>query len=555
MISPLLQKFKIFVFFVFLVFVFYLRLYNNKFYRHRFSRKEEEKVMYKKNNNEYVAITPVEKKYLLTKQEEALVEEVAAILLSEFSLNRDYKKWKDYILTDNPSNSSCMIHGDDYYTEDGIIQKFQPKIFHLCSRSFTRSRNQDIVLGVYPLCVGYNEYLARYLDWENIHYFQVQQNLMSENLGLFRPLLDDTKAYDKLVKVTRIEQDFVIHPYQGILSAWKAAALLKSQGCHSIKVLAPIPKLADIVNEKHHFCSIVQRLLGKEEVIDWAIATSIPEIFQNISKLSGYSSGLAIRIPNLVFGFGTLLLTRDKVNRTSKDELHNEIFKWIDKVNTIPTDDKPFLITRWEEDVLVSPSVHLWIPPKKNHEPMIEGVFDQSFSPNDPLTFQGSRVSQLPVNIIERVERAAFLLGCLFQKMFYVGRCSFDLIVCGKSFEKTTIKFVECNGRWGGTSIPMSFMNRVFGDYRNHPYVAGIWKNTSGEIIQFEDLISKLDDILYNVFTKRGWVILYNPGALSEMNRIYFITLGSSYEEALYRQGEFSRIAAERCYSDIRKIA
>ena len=82
--------------------------------------------------------------------------------------------------------------------------------------------------------------------------------------------------------------------------------------------------------------------------------------------------------------------------------------------------------------------------------------------------------SQLPHTLQRRIGAAGLLLGRLFQLLNYVWRCSFDTILCGSNFSNATIKFTECNGRWGGTSTPMSFMNRLFGDYRRQPYVASV---------------------------------------------------------------------------------
>ena len=64
----------------------------------------------------------------------------------------------------------------------------------------------------------------------------------------------------------------------------------------------------------------------------------------------------------------------------------------------------------------------------------------------------------------------SWLLAVLFQRLGYVGRCSFDLLVVGESLATARAEFLECNGRWGGTSGPMMLMNRLFGDWATRPY-------------------------------------------------------------------------------------
>ena len=44
-----------------------------------------------------------------------------------------------------------------------------------------------------------------------------------------------------------------------------------------------------------------------------------------------------------------------------------------------------------------------------------------------------------------------------------------DAILIGESLADARLHWIECNGRWGGVSIPMTLANRLTGDWARHP--------------------------------------------------------------------------------------
>ena len=96
-----------------------------------------------------------------------------------------------------------------------------------------------------------------------------------------------------------------------------------------------------------------------------------------------------------------------------------------------------------------TPSVQLWIPPRLQGPPMVEGIFAQALA-NCVGTFQGSSKSDLPGSLSQEIVNSSWQLAELFQRLGYVGRCSFDLILVGDNLGSCRPEFIECNGRWGG---------------------------------------------------------------------------------------------------------
>ena len=144
----------------------------------------------------------------------------------------------------------------------------------------------------------------------------------------------------------------------------------------------------------------------------------------------------------------------------------------------------------------------------------------------------GSRRADLPDTLQTACVDRSWLLARLFQRLGYVGRCSFDLLVTGEDLSSGRVVFIECNGRWGGTSGPMTLMNRLFGDWRRHPYATSEVILPGFEHVRFEQLLEEFQDELFDARTGRGRLIFYNPGAITVRPGISVLSLGETWEEA-----------------------
>jgi hypothetical protein len=57
-------------------------------------------------------------------------------------------------------------------------------------------------------------------------------------------------------------------------------------------------------------------------------------------------------------------------------------------------------------------------------------------------------------------------IALVLQHTGYFGRLSFDALLTTRKSGSTETKWIECNGRWGGVSLPMTLGNRLFPDGR-----------------------------------------------------------------------------------------
>jgi hypothetical protein len=126
--------------------------------------------------------------------------------------------------------------------------------------------------------------------------------------------------------------------------------------------------------------------------------------------------------------------------------------------------------------------------------------------------------------------KASVLVAAALQELGYVGRCSFDLLVVGDPAGDPDVRFMECNGRWGGTSTPMHLVDRLVAPrptYRaqdfDHPALTGA---------PLPDILAALGDSLYDPANGRGRFVLYNVGPLALRGKLDVIAFGRTPDEA-----------------------
>ena len=93
------------------------------------------------------------------------------------------------------------------------------------------------------------------------------------------------------------------------------------------------------------------------------------------------------------------------------------------------------------------------------------------------------------------------------------------------------MRFTECNGRWGGTSIPMCLVDRLTEGPRP-PYRAQDVMLESLRGATLTDVTARLDGHLYDPATGAGRFVLYNPGPLSEIGKIDVIAICDTQDAA-----------------------
>lgn len=320
-----------------------------------------------------------------------------------------------------------------------------------------------------------------------------------------------------------------LHPHMGNFPVWATAALLQRASRRPVSVIAPHPNLTKRVNDKLWFSAVAKRLFGTQSTPRTAAAHSSSAVAYLLRQLAPLSRHVVVKLPTSAGGAGNVVIRSKQLRGRSLGNLRTDVKRLLADLGW--TGEGPLLVGSWETDVFCAPSVQLWIPPESQGTPVVEGVFEQLLEGPERY-FMGSRAATLPSDITQELVDQCWLMARLFQRLRYVGRCSFDLLLVGERLADCRVEFVECNGRWGGTSLPMSLMNRLFGDWAAQPYATNACIVPGLERVTFETLLEYFAGDLYDARTGRGSLIFYNPGGLPNRHGIDVLAIADSWEAA-----------------------
>lgn len=347
---------------------------------------------------------------------------------------------------------------------------------------------------------------------------------------------EDVGVRDTLIEKLRRDELRYVHPHMGTFSVWELAFLLQDEVQRPIKVVAPPPGVSRWANDKIAFASAVSRLLGPAYLPRTESASNLAYVAKRVQELAGQFEMIGLKLPNSGGGDGNLVLRTAPFRGRSLRAIH-EIVK--EHLTALAWDgSSPLLIDGWETEVVCAPSAQLWIPPLSDGAPVIEGIFVQAIE-GPQGSYVGNAPAFFPAGLNQEIADQSWLLARLFQTLGYVGRCSFDMVLVGQSLSECRVEFIECNGRWGGTSLPMTLMNRVFGDWAQQPYAVQVAHRIDGlEQVSFAQLLEFFGDELFDVRTGNGSLMFVTPGRLRYQAGITAIALGATWDEAAQRAGQ-----------------
>jgi len=329
----------------------------------------------------------------------------------------------------------------------------------------------------------------------------------------------------RLAEIARDARGMMIHPYMGIEDVWELAAMLSTDSHAPVHVLAPPPPVTWIANDKSAFDELVTRVLGRDALVETRIARDTISIVANLRALAERHERVGLKrtrcasaMGNAVFASRAVLSERDAANAVDEFLRRTE---W--------PEGEEVLAVAWLGTDL-SPSTQLWIPPIGRGEPRLDGIYEQILKGQEKV-FVGSRPSTLPDPVNRELGSCALLVGAALQELGYVGRCSFDHLVTGDVHGDFRVVFTECNGRWGGTSTPMSLLDRLSRGPRPAYRAQDV---VFPELIgaRLPDLLELAGNAMFRTDTGEGHFIFYNVGPLFGHGKFDVISIGTDQEDA-----------------------
>jgi hypothetical protein len=437
-------------------------------------------------------------------------------------------RWTRYAVRPADLRRSWLVLSLDDYSEIPFVKQVVGVPWYQY-RARVRCGDGDFYAVARPDIEGYEAYNRQVLGLGNAHGLFVSPS--GSGLPLARLLMDDRSAFERLVGAARRAGGLQLHPYMAIEPVWELAEAVETAAGVPVRVLGPLPETARLANDKARFSDVVARLLGHESLVHTATSADPLVVAEQLRDVARRGDAVALKMPSCASGMGNRVFESDAI----RDRPIRAVRELVDRFLVEKEWDgrETLLAVEWHRDVIESPSSQCWIPPLGGGEPEVEGVYEQSLVGEEQV-FEGALLSGLPARIRRDFIVRSWLLCRVFQQLGYVGRCSFDGVVVGRSLDDAQVKFVECNGRWGGTSVPMHLMQRVFGDHRAVPYKAQDYIDERLRGLEFEHLLEIFGDTLYDRRTGKGRVLLYNVGGVPEHGKFDIVVTGRSFAE-VYR--------------------
>ena len=389
-------------------------------------------------------------------------------------------------------------------------------------RGRLRAGDGDVYVTVTPAATGYEAYCQ-----ETLH-MGAPLHLVADPVG---PPIAVARACGagetrkQLVEIARDARGMMIHPYMGIEDVWELAARLAVDSRSPVHVLGPPPPVTWIANDKASFDELVARVLGRDALVETRIARDVLGIRANLRALARRYDRVGLKRTRCASAMGNAVFASIEVQ--SEPEAEDAVSEFLRRTEW--PEGEEVLSVAWL-DTDLSPSTQLWIPPIGRGAPQLDGIYEQILVGEEKV-FVGSRPSTLPDSVNAVLAAHALQVGAALQELGYVGRCSFDHLVTGDPRGERRVVFTECNGRWGGTSTPMSFLDRLLPGPRP-PYRAQdvVYPKLVGATLP--DLLELVGDLAFDAGSGRGRFIFYNLGPLDRHGKLDVISIGEDQEDA-----------------------
>ena len=317
-------------------------------------------------------------------------------------------------------------------------------------------------------------------------------------------------------------------PYLGTGSAWKLAGRISELSGVPVTVAAPPPRLTQRVNDKLWFAGCVKALLGAEALPPSYHAFGPAALTGRVAALARRFERVVIKVPDSAGSQGNIVLDAGALRGMRLRVVRRRLLRLLRNLGW--GNRFPLMVSVWDCAVLGSPSVQIWIPRTEAGLPVIEGIFDQVVE-GSAGEFVGAVPSDVPKQWQRRLAHDGMMLACLFQRLGYFGRCSFDAVLTGEHYDDAALHWIECNGRWGGTSVPMTLANRLVGDWASRCFMIVQRSGLSIQRCDVPTALDRLGGVLFRSGQTTGGVVLLTPGGLEAGTGLHFLLLGATDTE------------------------
>jgi len=342
-------------------------------------------------------------------------------------------------------------------------------------------------------------------------------------------VLRDADAMNRLADAARRHGGLCVIPYIGTGGIWLLAREIAARSGAPVRVAAPPPRLTRRVNDKLWFADRVAEILDRRALPPTWYAYGPAALARELAVLARRHDQLVVKVPDSAGSQGNIVLPSEHVLARSYTQLRDWLIQILGGLSW--DGEFPLLVGVWDSPTLSSPSVQMWIPGRAQGPPVIEGVFQQAIAGRQGM-FVGAVPAELPQGLMYRLADEAVRIGLLLQAIGYYGRCSLDAVLAGKSLRDAQLHWIECNGRWGGVSMPMTLANRLVGDWRRRPFRIVQQRGVAMKPLSVTAAIERLGESLFRPGKTEEGVVLLSPQRMVEGSGIHFMAMARTTARA-----------------------
>ena len=325
-------------------------------------------------------------------------------------------------------------------------------------RSLCLAGDDDYFLATEPRRRNYESYLRETVGLGSPTILAAPMTRVIRTRRLGKACLGEPAIMDILINAAVEHSGLNIIPFLSTGDVWGLGREIARRSGQPVRIAAPPPQLASRANDKLWFAALLRNLLGRRALPATFEAHSYAAAAAKIRRLAHTAKQIVVKAPASAGAAGNIVFPRSVFEGLTLSEIRRSLVENFSAIGW--RGGFPLLLGEWEQSVIASPSVQIWIPLLEHGPPIIEGVFVQTVSA-DGGKFIGAEPADLLAATTAKIHMEALQIAYLLQRLGYVGRLSLDTVVVGASMKSAEIHWIEANARWGGVSIPMTLANRI----------------------------------------------------------------------------------------------
>jgi len=391
------------------------------------------------------------------------------------------------------------------------------------------ARDNDILILSGNRNCAFEAYLRDILNIGSLQVIVAGEGADRRLVPLAKRCLLQPSVFDRLMHAAYTSRSLSIVPHFTTGHAWKLAYAIAQQSGAELFVCGPPPRLSRRVNDKLWFADCVTRVLGRHKLPFTRRAFGPAALAGLVMRLADDQDKLVVKIPDSAGSAGNLAIQSALIRNMPLIAVRDWLVGLLAALGW--RGRYPLLIEVWDEPIVSSPSVQIWIPRTEDGRPVVEGIFEQVVE-GPAGEFTGAVCAGLPEDMMARLARDAVKLALVFQRLGYFGRCSFDAIIKGRPGADGGVRWIECNGRWGGVSLPMTLANRLFGAAFAGSYVIVQHEGVAMPRRSLEEIRQLLAGLLYRPRSGGDGIILLTTASLERGSGLHFMALAPGPKQA-----------------------